>query len=107
MISELRHIMICFTVEYPAKEMIIRVKTTIKSPISKIGLKLGVTLEVRKNYLPINFYKDALHLGRFAICGDEKIKAQCKLIHSDIGILSMYRQLKTFRYVQKIRSIRK
>lgn len=51
------------------------------------GLKFGLTLEKRKNPLPLTpASNDALHLGRFTLWGRGDIEAQCEVFRSDIRL---------------------
>jgi len=51
----------------------------------KLGLKLGVTLLCKKNYLPINSKNNSLfRLGRFEVVEGYDIAKQCMLFRSDI-----------------------
>lgn len=54
--------------------------------ISKdIGIQLGITVEYRKNKLPIDYQIDnCMNLGRFDLSGSNNIINQCKLFRSDI-----------------------
>jgi len=44
----------------------------------KCGLKLGVTSESKKNYLPI---KDLFKIYRFALIGNNDMKLKCEMLH--------------------------
>lgn len=54
--------------------------------ISKeIGIKLGVTVEYKKNKLPIDNHSNKfINLGRFDLSGNNNIINQCKLFRSDL-----------------------
>jgi len=54
--------------------------------ISKeIGIKLGLTADYRKNYLPIDYQvTNCMCLGRFDLSGSNNIIKQCELFRSDI-----------------------
>jgi peptidoglycan/xylan/chitin deacetylase (PgdA/CDA1 family) len=54
--------------------------------ISKeIGYKLGVTVDNKKNYFPIDLQTDdCMRLGRFYLSGSENIIKQCEFFRSDI-----------------------
>lgn len=54
--------------------------------ISKeIGLKLGVTVDPKKNYLPIDYQSnDCMRLGRFRLSDNDNLIKQCELFRSDI-----------------------
>jgi peptidoglycan/xylan/chitin deacetylase (PgdA/CDA1 family) len=56
------------------------------------GLKLGITVDLKKNYLPLDFSgTDALRLGRFVLDGHIDIASQCACCRSE---LSVYRWLR-------------
>jgi peptidoglycan/xylan/chitin deacetylase (PgdA/CDA1 family) len=54
--------------------------------ISKeLGIQIGITIEYKKNKLPINYQTDDfINLGRFDPSGSNNIINQCKLFRSDI-----------------------
>ena len=54
--------------------------------ISKeIGLKLGITTEFKKNYLPLDCKNNnCMKLGRYVLSGSDDILKQCELFRSDI-----------------------
>lgn len=53
----------------------------------RAGLKTGITVDKRKNYLPIDWHSDeALQLGRFVLWGTEDIATQCDIFRSDFRI---------------------
>ena len=53
----------------------------------KVGIKLGISVDFKKNYLPINTDKfECMHLGRFDLSGGKDILKQCKLFRSDFLI---------------------
>ncbi len=56
--------------------------------ISKeIGLKLGITVNEHKNYLPINLQGiDPLLLNRYMVWGNREVKKQCACFRSDIQL---------------------
>jgi peptidoglycan/xylan/chitin deacetylase (PgdA/CDA1 family) len=56
--------------------------------ISKeIGCKLGITVDYKKNYLPIDYRgDDCMRLGRFLLEGSDKVIKQCELLRSDIVV---------------------
>jgi len=55
------------------------------------GLRLGITVESRKNHLPLDKTEDLFRLGRFMVHGNDRIESQCKFFRSDIAI---YNRLK-------------
>jgi len=54
--------------------------------ISKqVGIKIGLTVDYRKNYLPINRTEsDLMRLGRFDLSGSKNIIKQCEMFRSNI-----------------------
>jgi len=53
----------------------------------QIGFKLGMAVDDRKNYLPVNFQSDApLRLGRFALQDNSQLIEQCQLCRTDIRL---------------------
>ena len=51
------------------------------------GLQAGISLDKRKNYLPIDWQSDdAFHLGRFTLWGTQDIRRQCDVFRSDIRL---------------------
>jgi len=51
----------------------------------EIGIKLGITSNPRKNYLPLGSKDDNLmHLQRFTLWGNDSIIKQCRLCRSDV-----------------------
>jgi len=49
------------------------------------GIKLGFTVDYKKNLLPLNKNsKNLMHLGRFVLSGEQNIIKQCNLFRSDI-----------------------
>jgi len=60
----------------------------------QIGLKLGITVDDRKNYLPISSKNDNyLRLGRFALNENEPIVKQCQLCRRDIRLTKVIKKL--------------
>lgn len=60
----------------------------------KVGLKLGLTVESKKNYLPINFHgANPMCLGRFSLRGNNKLTEQCELARSDLRLCNIIRNL--------------
>lgn len=57
--------------------------------ISKeISLKLGITIDFKKNYLPIDFQgNDAFRLGRFILDGNNQLIKQCAMFRTDIAAM--------------------
>lgn len=57
--------------------------------ISKeIGLKLGITVDFKKNYLPIDFRgDDPFCLGRFFFYENNRLLKQCEMFRSDIELM--------------------
>lgn len=66
--------------------------------ISKeVGLKLGVTVSPRKNYLPVDLKHDsAMQLGRFTFLANDEFTKQCEDLRSETIIYS-----KIFRLLKK------
>lgn len=68
--------------------------------ISKeIGLKLGITVDSKKNYLPIDFQGNgSMHLGRFVLGGNNDLIKQCEMFRSDIvlydTVIGLHRSVK-------------
>ena len=50
---------------------------------SELGFEYGVTVDKRKNYLPLR-EEDKLSLGRFVIWGKMPLKMQCDIFRSDM-----------------------
>lgn len=63
--------------------------------ISKeIGLKLGVTVDFKKNYLPIDFRSnDCMRLGRFTLWGNNNLVKQCESFRSDMQLKKIIKSL--------------
>lgn len=52
----------------------------------RAGLTQGITVEKRKDYLPLEDSDDAaMRLGRFVLWGNRNIEEQCRIIRSDIS----------------------
>lgn len=52
----------------------------------EIGLKLGITLDARKNDIPVDCEgSECMHLGRFVYMAGMGVENQCKLFRSDIA----------------------
>lgn len=52
------------------------------------NIKLGITVNSLKNFLPINMDgDDAFRLNRFTLWGDQNVDGQCSLIRSDFQLL--------------------
>ncbi len=64
----------------------------VMSISKKLGLKLGFTIEAKKNYLPINA-KNLMCLGRFALNGSKDIIDQCRVARSDFRLLSILKSM--------------
>jgi peptidoglycan/xylan/chitin deacetylase (PgdA/CDA1 family) len=56
------------------------------------GLRIGITVESKKNHLPMNDTDDLLRLGRFILHGNDHIEKQCEFFRSDIAL---YNRVKT------------
>ena len=53
--------------------------------VKDIGIKIGLTMDHKKNYLPLELKSMGfLRLGRFIISGNKDITKQCRLFRSDI-----------------------
>jgi len=65
--------------------------------ISKeIGLKLGITVDSRKNYLPIEFENDVyMRLGRFILQGDDGFIEQLESFRLNKGIRKIIKNIKS------------
>jgi peptidoglycan/xylan/chitin deacetylase (PgdA/CDA1 family) len=63
--------------------------------ISKgVGLKLGITVDLKKNHLPIDFRgNNPMRLGRFVLVGNERLINQCEMIRSDIAVCNTIKNL--------------
>jgi len=60
----------------------------------QIGFKLGMTVDDRKNYLPINFQSDdPLCLGRFVLQDNSQLIEQCQLCRTDIRLTKIIKGL--------------
>ncbi len=58
------------------------------------GLKLGITVDDHKNYLPINFGNDdPLRLGRFALQDNDQLIRQCQFCRTDIRLTKVIKKL--------------
>jgi len=58
------------------------------------GLKLGITVDDRKNYLPIGLESDAsLRMGRFALPCNDRMLGQCQLSRADIRLTKIAKSL--------------
>jgi len=68
--------------------------------ISKeLGMKLGITVDYRKNKLPIDCQvKGCMRLGRFDLSGSNNIINQCELFRSDILVYAWVWNFLTKRY---------
>ncbi|MDD2703469.1 MAG: polysaccharide deacetylase family protein [Candidatus Omnitrophica bacterium] len=63
----------------------------------ELGLHLGVTLEEKKNLLPLVKIKNKIALGRFFLLGGRDINRQCDILCSDIMLyIRLKNILKTF-----------
>lgn len=59
---------------------------------TELGLKLGITVDARKNYLPLDLTGEtSVKLGRFVLIGTKRIDSQCEFFRSDLGL---YNKLK-------------
>jgi len=62
----------------------------------QMGLKLGITVDDRKNYLPIDSENDNyLRLGRFALQANDQIESQCLLCRRDVRLAKSIRKMMT------------
>lgn len=62
--------------------------------VKEMGFKLGMAVDYRKNYLPIDFLKDEhLQLSRFALGENGNIINQCQLCRTDIRITKVIKKL--------------
>lgn len=52
---------------------------------TELGLRLGVTIEARKNRLPIK-HGELMTLGRFSLNNRDDIRKQCEVVRSNISI---------------------
>jgi len=50
---------------------------------AELGFDYGITVDKRKNYLPLN-EQDKLRLGRFVLWGNQSLKMQCDIFRSDM-----------------------
>jgi hypothetical protein len=57
------------------------------------GLRIGITVESRKNHLPMDEPEDLFRLGRFMIHGNDMIESQCEFFRSDIAIYNRLKML--------------
>lgn len=58
------------------------------------GMKLGLTIEPKKNYLPIDLQgDDAMCLGRFSLRATDSLVRQCEVARSDIVLYNSIRTL--------------
>lgn len=66
--------------------------------ISKeVGLKIGFTIEPKKNHLPLNLEgNDLMQLGRFSLHGDNSILSQCEMARSDVQLYKAIRDFKKY-----------
>lgn len=59
---------------------------------AEIGLKVGITTDLRKNRVPADLDGEArLRLGRFVLDGRRDVRSQCRVCRSDV---SLYRKLR-------------
>jgi len=62
----------------------------------EIGMKLGISVIQKKNYLQINLMSnESMRLGRFVLHGDRDLRKQCEVIRSDISLKTLYNRLKS------------
>jgi len=59
----------------------------------KCGLKLGITVDLKKNQIPIGS-NNYMKLGRFVLNGKYHIKKQCEYLRSDLTIINKVKRLK-------------
>lgn len=58
---------------------------TVLSVSKELGFKLGITVNQRKNYLPLDLQgNNALLLNRYVVWGNKNIEQQCERFRSDI-----------------------
>lgn len=58
----------------------------------ELGLKYGITIEPKKNYLPLNMQgEDTMLLGRFSLWGNNTLIRQCETARSDIVLYNTLR----------------
>lgn len=59
------------------------------------GLRLGITIEPRKNYLPLDLAgNEGMRLGRFALMGDRKLEPQLAYSRSDVTLRRLVRRIR-------------
>lgn len=59
-----------------------------------MGIKMGITIDAKKNYLPINVQNiESVHLGRFILVGDMSIPAQCDVFRSEFSLYNRVKNL--------------
>jgi len=62
--------------------------------VKQLGFKLGMAVDNRKNYLPIDFHSDKhLRLGRFSLGQNTQLIKQCQLLRSDIRLTKVIKSL--------------
>ena len=60
----------------------------------QMGFRLGMAVDNRKNYLPIDFQSDEpLRLGRFPLGQNSRLIKQCQLFRSDIRLTKIIKSL--------------
>jgi peptidoglycan/xylan/chitin deacetylase (PgdA/CDA1 family) len=59
----------------------------------RCGLRLGITVESRKNYLPVGNSDNLFRLGRFILHGNDQIERQVDFFRSDISIYHRLKKL--------------
>jgi peptidoglycan/xylan/chitin deacetylase (PgdA/CDA1 family) len=71
--------------------------------ISKeIGFKLGVTVDFKKNYLPINLIKDEqMRLGRFILGDGTELYQHCEIFRSDIILYTRIENFLKIKHYQR------
>jgi peptidoglycan/xylan/chitin deacetylase (PgdA/CDA1 family) len=63
------------------------VSAAVAAAADAVGLRLGVTVEPGKNYLPFaENHVDIFQLRRFLLWGDRNVERQCRLFRSDFNL---------------------
>jgi peptidoglycan/xylan/chitin deacetylase (PgdA/CDA1 family) len=57
------------------------------------GLRIGITVESKKNYLPLEEGYGLFRLGRFILHGNDRIEEQCEFFRSDIALYNRLKRL--------------
>jgi peptidoglycan/xylan/chitin deacetylase (PgdA/CDA1 family) len=62
------------------------------------GLRLGVTVDHKKNKLPVDPENEsAMGIGRYSLDGSKSIVEQCESARSDFGLLKLYRSVRKIK----------